>query len=91
MSLRKVSFPNFNLPNRERLDAKEIALTFSSPEPKALGELIGWDSSRRRSVRPSVTILFPSSTLSIFQTILFKLFIRFDISGLINTNYVRIQ
>ena len=25
---------------------------FSSPEPKALGELIGWDSSRRPSVRP---------------------------------------
>ena len=27
---------------------------FSSPEPKALGELIGWDSSRRRLVRPLV-------------------------------------
>ena len=25
---------------------------FSSPEPKAQGELIVWDSSRRRSVRP---------------------------------------
>ena len=24
----------------------------SSPEPKALGELIGWDSSRRPPVRP---------------------------------------
>ena len=27
---------------------------FSSSEPKALGELLGWDSSRRPSVRPSV-------------------------------------
>ena len=26
----------------------------SSPEPKAQGELIGWDSSGRPSVRPSV-------------------------------------
>ena len=28
-------------------------LLFSSPEPKAQGELIVWDSSRRPSVRPS--------------------------------------
>ena len=27
---------------------------FSSPEPKAQGELIVWDSIRRASVRPSV-------------------------------------
>ena len=27
---------------------------FSSPEPKAQGELIVWDSSLRPSVRPSV-------------------------------------
>ena len=27
---------------------------FSSPEPKAQGELIVWDSSRRPSVRPCV-------------------------------------
>ena len=27
---------------------------FSSPEPKAQGELIVWDSSRRPCVRPSV-------------------------------------
>ena len=30
------------------------SLIFSSPEPKAQGELIVWDSSRRPSVRPSV-------------------------------------
>ena len=28
-------------------------LNFSSPEPKAQGELIVWDSSRRPCVRPS--------------------------------------
>ena len=33
---------------------------FSSPEPKAEGELIVWDSSRRPCVRPSVR----ASTLS---------------------------
>ena len=33
---------------------------FSSPEPKAQGELIVWDSSRRPSVRASVRV----STLS---------------------------
>ena len=27
-------------------------VVFSSPEPKAQGELIVWDSSRRPSVRP---------------------------------------
>ena len=29
-------------------------MIFSSPEPKAQGELIVWDSSRRPSVSPSV-------------------------------------
>ena len=29
-------------------------LHFSSHEPKALSELIGWDSSRRQCIRPSV-------------------------------------
>ena len=27
---------------------------FSSPEPKAQGELIGWESSGRSSIRPSI-------------------------------------
>ena len=36
---------------------------FSSPEPKALGELIGWDSSRRPSVRP-----FTLSDMNISET-----------------------
>ena len=31
-----------------------LARIFSSPEPKARGEIIVWDSSRRPSVRPSV-------------------------------------
>ena len=31
-----------------------IILIISSPEPKAQGELIVWDSSRRPSVSPSV-------------------------------------
>ena len=31
-----------------------IIIIISSPEPKAQGELIVWDSSRRLSVRPSV-------------------------------------
>ena len=31
-----------------------VLLIFSSPELKAQGELIGWDSSGRPSVRPSV-------------------------------------
>ena len=30
------------------------SLIISSPEPKAQGELIVWDSSRRPSVRPSI-------------------------------------
>ena len=33
----------------------QILLLFSPPEPKALGELIGWDLSRRPSVRLSVS------------------------------------
>ena len=32
----------------------DFCFVFSSPEPKALGDLIGWDSSRRPCVRPSV-------------------------------------
>ena len=32
----------------------EHASVFSSPEPKALGELIGWESSRGLCVRPCV-------------------------------------
>ena len=31
---------------------KSISVLISPPEPKATGELIGWDSSRRPSVRP---------------------------------------
>ena len=68
MSLRKVSLSNFNLPSPRtasccRNCANHLFFYFSSPEPKALGELIGWDSSP--SVRASVrhhfvsTILFP--------------------------------
>ena len=38
----------------------ESSLVFSSPEPKAQGELIGWESSGRPSVRLSVRL----STLS---------------------------
>ena len=36
---------------------------FRSPEPKALGELIGWDSSRRPSVH-----LFTLSVMNISET-----------------------
>ena len=36
----------------------------SSPEPKARGELIVWDSSRCPSVRPSVRASVRASTLS---------------------------
>ena len=39
---------------------QEISCFFSSPEPKAQGELIVWDLSRRPSVRPCVR----ASTLS---------------------------
>ena len=39
---------------------RAVVLIFSSPEPKAQGELIVWDSSRRPFVRESVR----SSTLS---------------------------
>ena len=41
----------------DRLDVRMhsfIDLIFSLPEPKAQGELIVWDSSRRPSVRASV-------------------------------------
>ena len=38
-------------------------LLFSSPEPKALGELIGWDLSRPGSVRP-----FTLSDMNIIET-----------------------
>ena len=34
---------------------------FSSPEPKAQGELIVWDSSRRPTVRASVRVSTPSN------------------------------
>ena len=37
---------------KKNLQTKEYI--FSSPEPKALSELIGWDSSRRPCVRVSV-------------------------------------
>ena len=39
----------------------------SSQEPKAQGELIGWDSSRRPSIRPSVR-LFTLSDMNISET-----------------------
>ena len=42
-------------------------LHFSSPEPKALSELIGWDSSRRQCVRPCVS-LSTLSNMNIFET-----------------------
>ena len=42
-------------------------LTFSSPEPKALGELIVWDSSRRPCVRGSVGP-FTLSDMNISET-----------------------
>ena len=42
---------------------KNRITVFSSPEPKALGELIGWDSSRRPSVRP-----FTLSDMNISET-----------------------
>ena len=36
---------------------------YSSPEPKAVGELVGWDSSRRLSMRP-----FTLSDMNISKT-----------------------
>ena len=44
-----------------------IQLLFSSPEPKALGELIEWDSSRRLSVSLSVR-QFTLSNMNISET-----------------------
>ena len=43
------------------------SMLFSSPEPKALGELIGWNSSRRPSVRPCVRP-FTLSNMNISET-----------------------
>ena len=40
-----------------RLDQANPVLLFSSPEPKALSELIGWDFSRRSSIGASVNTL----------------------------------
>ena len=37
---------------------------FSSPEPKAQGELIGWESRGRPSIRASVRVSVCPSTLS---------------------------
>ena len=42
---------------------QENPVVFSSPEPKALCELIGWDSSRRPLVRP-----FTLSDMNISET-----------------------
>ena len=42
-------------------------LIFSSPEPKALGEVIEWDSSRRLCVHPSVRP-FTLSDMNISET-----------------------
>ena len=44
----------FSTKNTCRIDTYQINAIFSSPEPKAQGELIVWDLSRRPSVRPSV-------------------------------------
>ena len=44
-----------------------IECIFSSPEPKALGELIGWDSSWCPSVRASVCA-FTLSDMNISET-----------------------
>ena len=38
----------------ENVDVLDVTLIISSPEPKAQGELIEWDSSRRPSVRASL-------------------------------------
>ena len=43
----------------ERTDEMTNGDIFSSPEPKAQGELIGWESSGRPSVRPSVHTFGP--------------------------------
>ena len=44
-------------PGREAVEECSLDLIFSSPEPKALSELIGWDSSWRPWVRVSVHTL----------------------------------
>ena len=52
---------------------------FSSPESKALGELIGWDSSVRPSVR-----LFTFSEMNISETswlIIIKYHLKHHLSG----------
>ena len=43
---------------------KYTSLFFSSPEPKAQGELLVWDSSQRPCVCPSVCASVRASTLS---------------------------
>ena len=51
-----VQLPLFVLMDFQRLkvqnDVDPEDCFFSSPEPKAQGELIVWDSSRRASIRP---------------------------------------
>ena len=53
MSASGPSVPLVNLSGLSGFTCAELC-TFSSPEQKALGELIGWDWSQRPSVLPSV-------------------------------------
>ena len=52
------------------LDIFSLVYHFSSPEPKAPGELIGWEGSvvRRPSVRPSSVVRRPSTISNDFSS-----------------------
>ena len=66
-NVKKLYFKHILLSQTSWLPSKKESITWgsiiSSPEPKALGELIGWDSSRRSLVCP-----FTLSDINISKT-----------------------